>query len=153
MNALAAEVIRGDPSRELRAWYVEDSGSLVVGDGHDDSWPYGATLDGLLTLDLNRERGLAHAELLLPRSRWPRGRITAIGCRLDSTSVLRLPALTTASVPPLLEVLVIQGDKALQVRFGPEASGAVSLGPGVWALLHAKTLVGFEIGLREITRP
>ncbi len=75
VDPLAAEFVPAIPGSELCARYDDQIEELLLESPPARSWPFGTTLDGVLTLDLDADRILAHGEFMWPRTRWKRGSV------------------------------------------------------------------------------
>ena len=143
MHGLRVELLVQRESDAFVPRYAD--GLLMLETETSHYWPYGGTLDGVLTLDLDDDRVLVHVELAWPKERWPVGSVELP--RQDKTPrSLRLPTLSREAVPESLNVLVARGDGLLVISWS-EASNArrVPIGHGVSALVISDSLRGFAV--------
>jgi len=134
----------------FRARY-DDSGLLLLDRDNRHDWPHGATLDGLLMLDLDDVHVLVHVELAWPRSRWPSGDVELPHPDRTSQS-LRLPGLSTDSLTESPDVTVIEGtDVVLMSWKDTHIPRRVPVGDGITALVVADLLAGFAIELDALS--
>ncbi len=147
-DPLIAELVPSTTGSEL---HVRIESGLVTfqAESAPADWPFGATLDGALTLDLDESRVLVNAEFLWKRSRWKREAL-ALPERNGATRRLRLPNLTGEAMraydPAVLPV--VDGD-TLAIWIGSSLPARrVCIGRGVDALISsADTLGGFAVSL------
>src|SRR4051794_37620883 len=145
LDPLVAEFVPVVPGGELRARYDEQIEELLIESHRARSWSFGTTLDGVLTLDLDAERVLAHAEFMWSRTRWKRGSVELPRPR-PSKFALRLPHLSTEALRSSLEVSTFLDGRTLVILLGSGSTHElVPLGDNVAALVRATTLAGFTI--------
>jgi hypothetical protein len=143
LSALTAELEPAEPRDEFSARYSAGSGMLLLESGHPHDWPIGATIDGLLTLDLTSERVLASVELAWPRERWRESQ-AVLPLRSPATHRIRMPKLSSAGVDGAPEVTAVLLGRSLVVQLeAVPATRRVPLGPSVDALIAGESLVGF----------
>jgi hypothetical protein len=146
-DALLAEFNPVEAGRELMARSEHGAAAVVIEAARPDrSWPFGTTLDGALTLDLDDEHVLVHADLMWMRSEWKRGTVSLPEPAHD-VRALRLPNLSTdALADQLVRVTPILGGKTLAIWIGEQESDKrVPLGPSVYALTRGAMLAGIVI--------
>lgn len=147
MDALAVEVLPGRPGYDLRPRYDDGSQLLVLESDRPAHWPYGTTVDGLLTLDLDEERTWVHGELIAPQDRWTRAPVVLPDRRLPD-AVLRLPNLSTDTLGMGPRVSLATDGNVLLVQFGAVDHAALRpIGTAVDALCAHDRLVGLAIDL------
>jgi hypothetical protein len=149
VRAFRVELIEGASADEFQVRYDNSSCCLIMERSQLRSWPHGATVDGVLTLDLDADRVLSHVELSWPRGRWPKGRPTVPEGELRGVG-LRLPDLSSRDVPMSCTVSVLASDEALVVTFGDAPAIRVRLGDGIHALVSSEILVGFSFALAKL---
>ncbi len=113
-----------------------------------ETWLFGATLDGALTLDLDESRVLVNADFLWKRSQWKREAL-ALPERAGEAQRLRLPNLTSEAVRADIGVLPVVDGDTLAIWIGSSlAARRVPLGQRVDALISsADTLVGLAVSI------
>lgn len=150
LTALRVEVEPAQPEDEFSARYATGSGLLLLDSRHPRRWPYGATIDGLLTLDLTEDRVLASAELVWPRERWPLGE-AKVPKREKQRRRLRFPDLSTEMLGDTPPLGVSFGSSLVVLQLeGTTATRRVPLGKYVDCLLQNDAAVGFVIDRRAV---
>jgi hypothetical protein len=145
------------PLQDTRRGFVPrfdlDDLGLVLESAREMNWPHGATIDGIITLDLDEDRTLANVELMWPRRRWPRGE-EAVPAKSPGLFALRLPALSTDTLSDSLGIDVAQSNTTLLIKIVDrslegywDAEETLSVGDDVSALVKDEALVGFVITL------
>jgi hypothetical protein len=143
LTALTAQLEPAEPRDEFTARYSAGSGMLLLESRHPHDWPIGATIDGLLTLDLTNERVLASVELAWPRDRW-RQKEAVLPLRVPAMHRIRMPRLSSTGVDDAPEITAELSGTSLVVQIeAVVATKRVSLGPDVDALIAGESLIGF----------
>jgi hypothetical protein len=151
VDALLIEVVTAQRLLALEARYDSESDLLVIESASPANWPHGTTIDGLLTLDLNEDRTLVHAELTWPRARWTKGPVE-LPNRPSSRSTLRLTNLSTDALTENPEVSATTDGTVALIQFGPlDQARLVPLGATVDALCAGDHLVGFAATLFRVS--
>jgi hypothetical protein len=146
-NPLRAEFVPLGASGELTARFEHSIDTLVIEAARPTrSWPFGTTLDGALTLDLDSEHRLEHADLMSKRNRWKRGALS-LPERAAGVRAIRLPNLSTdALAGERVQVAPIFDGTTVAIWIGlQEADRRTPLGLGVDALIRSSTLVGLTV--------
>lgn len=143
---LLAEVVRLRFDANLRPRYDKDLDMLFLESAYVGAWPHGGTIDGILTLDLDPDRVLVHAEFGWARHRWPEGSAeSALPDKLSRGSI-RLPNFASASIDASYRVHASYVRGSLWIRIDARAPDeVVDLGDGVAALLGASDLTGLLV--------
>ena len=135
-DPLQVEFIPAAPGGEIKGRYHNGLKMVLVESRRPRDWPHGATLDGLLTLDLDADHVLANAELLWPRPRWKRGEARLPAPR-DGCFAARMAALSTDSLLESPEVTATLCGADLVIQVGMTSpTQRVPLGPNVHALSY-----------------
>jgi len=144
-DPLAVEFVPAIPGGEIEAHYDEGLGALLFESRRARTWPYGTTLDGILTLDLDADHVLAHGEFGWVRERWSRAELK-LPRREQGRFAARLPSLTTSSIVNPPQLTAVMAGRQLVIRFsGPEPAQRFSLGANIEALACGGKLVGFAV--------
>ena len=143
MHGLRVELLAQRESATFVPRYAD--GLLLLETDTRHHWPYGATLDGILTLDLDDDRVLVHVELAWPKERWPI-RDIELPQQDKTPRSLRLPTLSREAIPKSVNVLAARSDGLLVISWS-EASTArrIPIGHGVSALVASDSLRGFTV--------
>lgn len=145
VDPLATEFLDAGPGGAIEARYDLQLEVMLFESARAHSWPFGTTLDGVLTLDLDTDRILAHAELMWPRSRWKRKRCSLPPAE-PSKFVMRLPNLSTDTLVSPPEVSPMLDGTTLVLAIGSGTGDRlISLGDTVGALVSGRSLVGFVV--------
>ena len=105
----------------------------------------------MLTLDLDDDYSLAHAELTWPRERWAKGNVE-LPDRRSSHATLRLPNLSTEALAENPEMPATTDGTDVLIQFGPlNRARLVPLGATVDALCAGDHLVGFAASLFRVS--
>jgi hypothetical protein len=133
-DPLHVEFIPAGPGGEIEAHYDEGLDILLFESRRARSWPYRTTIDGILTLDLDADRVLAHVEFGWVRRRWRRADVV-LPTPEKGRFAARLVGLTTANLthPPRVEALLV-GELLIIRLSGGEPTHRFPLGRNVEAL-------------------
>jgi hypothetical protein len=151
LDAFTAEIVR-PPAKvaQLAARIDGSSGFLVLESELPMEWPRGGTIDALVTLDLASDGTLAHAEVMSPRSRWPRGVIELSGVK-QTGGTLRLPLFSSETVPQLQRVSVLASDSCVLIRFAELGTvDRIPIGKDVDALVEKGSLKGLLVATESL---
>jgi len=144
-DPLQVEFIRAAPGGEIEAHYDKGLAMLLLESRRARNWPHGTTIDGILTLDLDADRVLAHGEFMWPRERWPRGS-AAVPSPQKGYYAARLGDLSTATLPAGTKVTPVLVGTDLIIEVGSaHPTERVPLGPNVDALAADGTFVGLVV--------
>jgi hypothetical protein len=150
VSPLAVEIRSRGPTDRFTARYDEAAEVLLLESSKPRNWPYGATVDGLLTLDLAPDRLLAQVELTWPRPRWRTGSWD-VRERPQVVGALHFPHLSSARLSEAPDVDAVASADRLTIVLGDwDAAQFVSLGQGIDAGIAGGVLVGFSLMLEQI---